>query len=242
MFTLAVALGWLMGDRPVPIRTLVVDDDFRVAHIHAASVERIEGFECVGEAHTAAEARAMIAEKQPELLILDVYLPDEDGISLLRGLAGSGSHPPDCIIITAARDVESVRAAMGLGAIYYLVKPFGFDQLRTQLEGYRRWRREIDAAPSGIEADQSMVDSLYDLRRPSSQARERNRLPPTMARIFALVQASTATLDASSVADQLGISRPTAQRYLTELERRGLVQLELAYGSTGRPVHRYRRS
>lgn len=229
-----------MAEQLPPIRTLVVDDDFRVAHIHAASVERIEGFRCIGEAHTAAEARAMIVEKQPELLILDVYLPDEDGISLLRSLAGSGSPAPDCIIITAARDVESVRAAMGLGAIYYLVKPFGFEQLRTQLEGYRRWRRELDVATRTAEADQSLVDSLYELRRPTSHPRDRNRLPPTMARIFALVQASSATLDASSVADQLGISRPTAQRYLTELERRGLVQLELAYGATGRPVHRYR--
>jgi response regulator of citrate/malate metabolism len=221
------------------IRTLVVDDDFRVARVHAASVERIDGFRCVGEAHTAAEARQLIQRESPDLLILDVYLPDEDGLSLLRSLTASGQDAPDCIVITAARDLDSVRTAIGLGAIYYLVKPFGFDRLREQLEGYRRWRNEI-AVASGIgEADQSVVDSLYELRRPAARPAPRVRLQPTMARIFELVSTATATMDASLIAGELGISRPTAQRYLTELERKGLLRLELEYGSAGRPVHRY---
>src|ERR1700710_1467383 len=99
------------------VRTLVVDDDFRVARIHATSVERIDGFVCIGQAHTAAEARELIEQEQPDLLILDIYLPDEDGLSLLRSLTGAGSAP-DCIFITAARDLGSVREAMGLGAVH----------------------------------------------------------------------------------------------------------------------------
>ena len=226
-----------------PIRTLVVDDDFRVAHIHAASVERIEGFSCVGQAHTAAEARQLIADLRPDLLILDIFLPDEDGLSLLRSLAGQGSTPPDCIVITAARDLDSVRAAIGLGAVYYLVKPFGFQQLKEQLEGYRRWRRQVAAAAVADEADQATVDSLYELRRPAAAGRlSKRQLPPTMARILEVVSGSAHPLDAAGVAAELGISRPTAQRYLTELDRRGLLRLELEYGTAGRPIHRYRKA
>lgn len=224
------------------IRTLVVDDDFRVARIHAASVERIEGFSCVGQAHTAAEARRLIAELRPDLLILDIFLPDEDGLSLLRSLAGQDGTPPDCIFITAARDLDSVRAAIGLGAVYYLVKPFGFQQLKEQLEGYRRWRRQVAAAAVTDEADQATVDSLYELRRPVPGRLAKHQLPPTMARILEVVSGSPSALDAAGVAGELGISRPTAQRYLTELDRRGLVRLELEYGTTGRPIHRYRRA
>ncbi len=108
------------------IRTLVVDDDYRVAHIHGASVERIDGFTCVGEAHSAAEARSAIAELNPDLLLLDVYLPDEDGLSLLRSLNVPGERTIDCILVTAARDVETVRTAFRIGVLRYLVKPFGF--------------------------------------------------------------------------------------------------------------------
>jgi response regulator of citrate/malate metabolism len=220
------------------IKTLVVDDDFRVARIHAASVERIDGFGCVGQAHTAAEARAAIAEQHPDLLILDIYLPDEDGITLLRSLTATMAPPPDTIFITAARDLDTVRAAIGLGSVYYLVKPFGFDQLRTQLESYRRWRGQL-TAPAG-EADQATVDALYNLRHAPPETRTgRPRLPPTMVAVLELITRSREPQSASGIAADLGISRPTAQRYLTELEKRGLVKLELEYGATGRPIHRF---
>ena len=138
------------------IRTLVVDDDFRVARIHASRVAKIEGYECVGEAHTAAEARDAVERLKPDLLLLDVYLPDEDGISLLRSLQSAGEKL-DAVMITAARDLETVRAAMRGGAVYYLVKPFGFEQLQTQLEAYRRWRQEASEAASEAERDQLLA-------------------------------------------------------------------------------------
>lgn len=217
------------------IRTLVVDDDFRVARIHASRVAKIEGYECVGEAHTAAEAREAVTRLKPDLLLLDVYLPDEDGISLLRSLQGAGEKL-DAVMITAARDLETVRAAMRGGAVYYLVKPFGFEQLQTQLEAYRRWRQE---AESRTVADQATVDQLFSLRQTAPPAKGPRRLPPTMQKVLDMVVHSTEPLGASEIAGSVGISRPTAQRYLSELERKGLVDLHLAYGSTGRPVNTY---
>lgn len=222
-----------------PIRTLVVDDDFRVARIHAVSVERIDGFVCVGQAHTAAQARTQIAQTHPDLLILDIYLPDEDGLHLLRSLTGAGAAP-DCIFITAARDLESVRCAMGLGAVYYLVKPFGFGQLKDKLERYRRWRAEVAGAGPDNEADQATVDSLYDMLREPGATAKPSLLPPTMARILQEVLDAQGAVGAMSVAARLGVSRPTAQRYLTELHRRGVLELELEYQSTGRPINLYR--
>ena len=220
------------------IPTLVVDDDYRVASIHAASVERVHGFHCVGEAHTAAEARTAIHDLEPELLLLDLHLPDEDGLSLLRSLKSGTGKAPDCIIVTAARDLQAVRTAMHLGAVYYLVKPFGFAQLRDQLEAYRRWREQVEG---GEQADQATVDTLYNLLRgPTADAATSAQLPPTMAKILHAVTAAPEPVSAADIARRLGLSRPTAQRYLADLERRALVELELEYGSAGRPVHRYR--
>lgn len=220
------------------IRTLVVDDDYRVARIHAASVARVPGFECVGEAHTAAEALAAVRELDPDLLLLDLYLPDEDGLSVMRSMAASGGKVPDCIVVTAARDIDAVRTAMQLGAVYYLVKPFGFGQLRDQLETYRRWREQVQRTG---EADQATVDSLYNLlRTPSSGASTRQQLQPTAAKVLAAVRSRPTSVSAVDVAESIGISRPTAQRHLNELVRRGVIRLDLAYGATGRPMHLYR--
>ena len=218
------------------IRTLVVDDDFRVAGIHAARVARVDGFECVGQAYSAAAAREAIARLNPDLLLLDVHLPDEDGLSLLRSLQAAGTQV-DCIIITAAQDLATVKSAMSSGAVYYLVKPFSFDRLRIQLEAYQRWRQELESAST---ANQATVDSLYNARSAGIRsAAPAPRLQPTMQKTLDHVRAAGGPVSAAEIADQLGISRPTAQRYLSALERKGLLILNLTYGSTGRPLNSY---
>ncbi|WP_284975071.1 response regulator [Arthrobacter sp. efr-133-TYG-104] len=218
------------------IKTLVVDDDFRVAGIHASRVDRVDGFECVGQVYTAASAREAISRLAPDLLLLDIHLPDEDGLSLLRSLQASG-NPVDCIIITAAQDLATVKSAMTSGAVYYLVKPFGFERLKTQLESYRKWRQELESASTG---NQATIDSLYNARsagiKPAAPA---PRLQPTMQKVFDAVRTAGGPISAAEIADQLGVSRPTAQRYLSSLERKGLLVLDLTYGTTGRPLNSY---
>jgi response regulator of citrate/malate metabolism len=221
------------------IRTLVVDDDFRVARAHAASVDRVEGFATVGQAHSCEQARERVIELQPDLLLLDLYLPDGHGLDLVRSLVELPLRPrPDFVVITAARDVESVRDAMQLGAMYYLVKPFGFTQLSEQLTAYRRLHEGLDEVEV---ANQQTVDALYGLLRgPLTRTADRRRMPPTMARVFEAVRTADGEVSASDVADRLGISRATAQRYLADMVRRGLIDLDLSYGAPGRPEHRYR--
>ena len=221
------------------IETLVVDDDFRVARVHAAAVDRIPGFTAVGVAHSAAEARRLIAEHHPQFLLLDIYLPDEDGLSLLRSLQDGEEPAPDALVVTAAQDLETVRGAIRSGAVYYLVKPFGFQQLRERLEAYRRWREQLGSA---TRADQATIDELYRALRTAPPARPGRRLPPTMQSVLTCVREADQPLSANDVAAQVGISRPTAQRYLSELERRRVVELVLEYGAPGRPSHLYRPS
>jgi response regulator of citrate/malate metabolism len=121
--------------------------------------------------------------------------------------------------------------------VYYLVKPFGFQQLREQLEAYRRWREQLDSA---TRADQATVDQLYRALRTAPAPRPGRRLPPTMHSVLNCVRDAEQPLSAQDIAARLGISRPTAQRYLTELERRRAIELVLEYGTPGRPSHLYR--
>jgi response regulator of citrate/malate metabolism len=222
------------------IRVLVVDDDYHVAHAHALSVTRVEGFTVVGEAHTGSEAAELVASGAPDLLLLDMYLPDFSGLELVRRLAAGGGDRvavPDFLLVTAARDIDSVRTAMQLGAFYYLVKPFTFAALREQLEAYRTWAERLGAEE---EADQQVVDTLFSLRGISPRRATATRaLQPTMARVLDIVTSAGAPIGASEVAEILGASRPTAQRYLASLVSKQLLDLDLSYGTTGRPEHRY---
>jgi response regulator of citrate/malate metabolism len=218
------------------IGTLIVEDDYHVAGIHTAYVRRVRGFSVAGHASTLASARAEIKRLAPALVLLDLYLPDGHGLDLVRDILEHRDRRPDFLVITAARDMASVRAAMQLGTVHYLVKPFSFAQLEERLIAYRDLHGRLAAIE---EAEQHEVDALYGLLRGPAPL-PKGQSGPTMARIRELLHAADDDLSAADIAGQMGISRSTAQRYLAELARQGKIELRLHYGATGRPEHRYR--
>ena len=221
------------------IRVLIVDDDYHVANIHTAYVERTDGFVVVGQAHTAAEARELTTSLHPDLVLMDIYLPDGNGLDVVRSLLEQ-PQPPDVIVISAARELDAVRTAMQLGAVHYLVKPFGYQVLGERLGAYRRLRQHMDELDGPPE--QADVDELFGLMRTPSTVTARpskGHSPQTLELVRNAVRGSAADISAAEVSDQVGVSRATAQRYLNYLERHGVVKLQLRYGTTGRPEHRY---
>ena len=218
------------------ISTLIVEDDYHVATIHAAYVRKVRGFAVAGHASTAAAARSEIRRLTPTLVLLDLYLPDGHGLDIVRETLSGKGHRPDFLVITAARDMATVRAAMQLGTVHYLVKPFSFAQLEQRLTAYRDLHGRLARTD---QAEQHEVDALYGLLRGPAPL-PKGHSGPTMARIRELLQESANDVSASDIAEQVGISRSTAQRYLAELARQGKIELHLHYGSAGRPEHRYR--
>ncbi|SDZ40134.1 two-component system, CitB family, response regulator [Amycolatopsis xylanica] len=213
------------------IRTLIVDDDFRVAGVHAGFVEEVPGFAVVGTAHTAAEARARVRELSPDLILLDVYLPDESGLVLLPELQ------TDTIVLSAATDGKSIRRAIGAGALNYLIKPFTTRQLSERLRSYARYRGLLtdDRVLNQDDVDRAFR-ALHEQDRaltPKGQSSATSRLVSDQLRNAAQ------PLSAAEVANELGMARATAQRYLTALAESGSVEMRLRYGATGRPEHEY---
>jgi response regulator of citrate/malate metabolism len=225
------------GDRSRgPISTLIVEDDYHVATIHAAYARKVHGFTVVGQASTLASARAEIKRLAPALVLLDLYLPDGNGLDLVRDVVEQTGQRPDFLVITAARDMASVRAAMQLGTVHYLVKPFSFAQLEERLIAFRDLHGRLERID---QAEQHEVDALYGLLRGPAPL-PKGQSGPTMARIRELLEEAADDVSASEIAEQVGISRSTAQRYLSELATQGKIELRLHYGATGRPEHRYR--
>jgi two-component system CitB family response regulator len=213
------------------IRVLVVEDDFRVAQVHVAFTGQVAGFTVVGTAGTAAQAREHIAEHRPHLLLLDIYLPDESGLDLLRDTEA------DAIVLTAASDAGSVRRALRRGALNYLVKPFTAEQLAERLGAYARYRGYLgrDRQLSQEDIDRS-VRLLHDGDR---HAAPKGQSPVTIRLVADALRDTSAPCSAAEIAGQLGIARATAQRYLAALAQDGVVDMNLRYGSTGRPEHLY---
>lgn len=220
------------------IRTLVVDDDYMAASVHRSYVERVHGFEVVGEAHTGAETLELARRLRPDLILLDIYLPDMSGLDVLRALRERGEPAVDVIAITSAKDVDTLRHAMQGGVIHYLVKPFFFDTFRERLEKYAALHSRMSRVR---QADQLEIDRLYSLLRPQGATElPKGISAPTLALVLEVVSGANEEVTAADVADRAGISRGTARRYLEFLASSGSVELALRYGSTGRPEHLYR--
>ncbi|MEU6084161.1 response regulator [Streptomyces sp. NPDC047108] len=220
------------------LRVLVVDDDFMVARLHSVCVDRAPGFRTAGVAHTGAEAVARAAELNPDLVLLDLYLPDAPGLDVLRRIREARPRT-DFLVISAATDAETVREAQRAGVVNYLIKPFEQAELRARLRHYRAAHVAMAGAPDTAQSD---VDRLFP-------APERGRgaapLPkglsaPTAALVETALRArAPEDLSASECAADTGLSRVSARRYLEHFAEAGRAEVHLKYGTTGRPERRY---
>jgi response regulator of citrate/malate metabolism len=218
------------------IDVLVVDDDFMVAEVHAKFVNGTPGFHTVGVARTGADALRMVDELQPQLILLDVHLPDISGLEVL-GRLRAGKHLVGVFVVTAESDMDAVREALHGGALQYLVKPFTQEELRSRLDHVKS---TLDRLTSG-RADQQQIDRAFGV---PPAATHTEPLPKGLsAETIVLVRdivADTAEVSASECGEAVGISRVSARRYLEHLVAKGEVEVRLKYGTAGRPERRYR--
>jgi response regulator of citrate/malate metabolism len=209
------------------LTVLVVEDDFRVANMHAGIIEALPGFTVAEIANTLAAARRA---EPVDLALVDVYLPDGSGIDLIRELRS------DSIILSAATETDTIRAAMAAGALSYLVKPFAPTELAARLAGYARYRRILSGSPLG----QADVDAALDALRPRIAAQVSPAAPsPTKDLVLQALAAADGPMSAAEVAAAIGVSRATAQRYLAGLATTDDVKVGLRYGTTGRPEQEF---
>lgn len=216
---------------------LVVDDDFMVAEIHRRFVDQIDGFRAVGVARTGAEALTAARELRPDLILLDVYLPDMTGLDVLQRLRSEGNRV-GVIMITAARELDTVSGALDGGAADYLIKPFEFPQLQAKIQAFATRAAALESAGG---ADQSLIDSLFG--GPSGGPSAPKVLPKGLGaetgELVITAVREAGEVSAAECADLVGISRVSARRYLEHFLSTGTVELRLQYG-VGRPERRYR--
>jgi response regulator of citrate/malate metabolism len=215
------------------IEVLIVDDDFMVARIHQGFVQRTPGFTVTGVAHTGAQALVEAERLQPDLVLLDVYLPDVSGLDLLGALREAAPEV-DVLVISAAREAEAVRRALRGGIVHYLMKPFSYDDLRVRLEHYQR----AYASMAGERTDQADIDRVFGIAG-ADRSLPKGLSAETLRLVEAALQRETGDVSAAEAASLLGISRVSARRYLEHLAETGRVEVSLRYGEVGRPERRY---
>ncbi|NYE06410.1 two-component system CitB family response regulator [Bacillus niacini] len=225
------------------IEVLIVEDDLRIAEIQKRFLEQIEGFQTVGIAASYLEAKTLLDILQPDLLLLDVYFPDMNGIDLLKETKQQ-SKQMDVIMITATKEINRVQEAISIGVFDYIIKPVVFDRFRQSLLRFKEYHGNLlQLGKDNTHVTQQQVDKL--LRKVADGAgNEKSYLPKgidplTLEKVMEVLGKVEYGLTAESVAKEIGVSRTTARRYLEHLVYNESIEADLSYGTVGRPERVY---
>lgn len=228
------------------IRIVIAEDDLQIAEIQKRFLQRIDNVELVGVAHGLEEAEDLVDVLQPELLLLDIQFPTGTGLDLLRKMRASGSKV-DVVLITAAKEVGTLRATLHGGVFDYIIKPLVFERLKETLDNYQKHLNTLQYMAQFAQSD---VDNLMP-RGGSTDHQEdvklaEKRLPKgidglTLETVQKVFRSDDRPLSAEEVGELIGASRTTARRYLEYLVSNEELHAEVSYGTVGRPERRYRR-
>ncbi|UJF33444.1 response regulator [Paenibacillus hexagrammi] len=227
------------------IEVLIIEDDVKIAEINRRFIEKVEGFRVVGIATDDGQAKEQLDILQPQLVMLDVFFPGGSGLELLSYIR-QHYRDMDVIMITAAKEIDTVKEAVRCGAFDYIIKPLIFNRLQETLLRYLDFHREIYRLHGSGMVDQSDVDRLLSGSGRKEHRAEVPLLPKgidklTLDKIIQAISAAEGGMTAEQIAKEIGASRSTGRRYLEHLVSSGEVFADLNYGVVGRPERVYRK-
>lgn len=216
------------------ISIFIVEDDPMVLEVNKGFLNRLTGFSLIGEAQTYEDAYKQIVKSKPNLVLLDMYLPDRPGIELLQKIRQE-QLPCDVIMITAARDAKTVQDVIRMGAFDYLIKPFRFERFQTALQNYINTQKKLRSSATIKQED---VDEWFGHKlEDASLPKGLNDL--TMKQILDGLIDNNGPITSEQLAQNVGMARVTVRKYLDFLAGKGKVHIDLKYGTVGRPTKYY---
>ncbi|WP_028595015.1 response regulator [Paenibacillus assamensis] len=221
-------------------RVLLIEDDPMVQEVNRQFVENVTGFRVEGIAGNGVEGLKLVRDLEPDLVFLDMFMPVQDGVETLRQIRAE-ALPVDVIVVTAAKDLPTVKNIMQKGVFDYVIKPFKFERIAAALEQYRAYRQALheERHITQAELDAILRSTTTGFVLDAGATLPKGLQSSTMRQVIHLLQHQRSFLTAEEVADGVGLARVTARRYLEYLVQSGSVRLDIRYGSVGRPVNRY---
>jgi len=195
-------------EAPVPLRLLVVDDHEVVRQGLVALLERREAFQVVAEAGTVAESIEQARRHQPDIVIMDVRLPDGSGIEACRAIR---AELPDTrvVMLTSYPDEEAVLSAIVAGASGYLLKQIRGRDLVAALETVGRGGSLLDPAVT-----ERVLERIRRIASGTSESDEISQLTSQERKILLLVAEGKTNKE---IASEIFLSDKTVKNYVSSI-------------------------
>lgn len=227
------------------IQVMIIEDDETTINIYKKFIQKVEGFQIVASACTGKQAMDLLHVFTPDLILLDVHLPDIKGTDLLWDIRQE-AREVDVIMITAANDVSTVSESIRGGAFSYMMKPIMINQFLSTLEQYKKTKEKL--SHSAV-MEQDDINRFFGMKGDSSRTirEEEEELPKgidkhTLKKVRAQISAAAGSVNAEETAQAIGASNSTVRRYLEYLVSREEAEVDIMYGTIGRPERRYRKT
>src|SRR5699024_2294655 len=224
------------------IKILIAEDDYRVAEIHEQFLNQISGIELIGKTRDASATLEILHQKDVELLLLDIYLPDELGTSLIPKLRKI-KPDMDIIMITAGTDRRLLEESIRQGVFYYMIKPLKASKFVNVIQDYIEKRRLLKEHKK---ISQSLVDAYFSDKKKQKDIQEdvQETLPKgidllTLKKVKNIIKEERQGITAELMGEKMGASRTTARRYLEYLMSTGNIAADIEYGVIGRSERKY---
>ena len=211
------------------MRVLIIEDDSMVAMIHKEYFNRKEIDFTLDHASSLKEAELYLESNIPDLVVLDNYLSDGKGVSILSKLK---KYP--VVMITAANDIQTVEAALSSGVVDYLVKPFTYERFSQAIDKVLNFKSLM----SKENVNQEMLDDYLSTTKEHEDVEE---LPKglskiTLKKIVENLLSRNEGFNTQQIADGLDISRITVRKYLNYMVNMSVLSEDAEYSTSGRPV------
>jgi len=247
-------------------RIAIVEDDPMVAKIHEQFLTSFEELQLVKVLSKGKEARDWLLRNEVDLIILDLFIPELNGLEVLLALRQSKKEV-EVIVVSAAKEKATIEEARRLGAFDYLIKPFNFNRLAASLEVFmdrkkqlkndeiltqKRLDKFLSFSPttlSNTPHGKSVKEAFTDIGSEENPALPEGILQvedtkgiqkETLHYIVEYLMLLKDGKSAGEIAENLELGRVTIRRYLEYLYEQGMVTMSIEYGSVGRPKYLYR--
>lgn len=222
------------------IKVLIVEDDPMVAEINKRYLQDVKGFHLSGLVHTVKDAVEFLKKQEIELILLDVYMPGENGLLLLKYIREHHLEI-DVILITAASEKDKIQSALRYGAVDYLIKPFEFERFQQALMTYQdKYKffasndvlKQEDLDDRILSTEQKLIEEpIIDLPKGLTSS--------TLQVVMDVIKTKgNDPFSTDDISESTFISRVSVRKYLKFLTQLGVLKESLTYG-IGRPVYLY---
>ncbi len=226
------------------IKTMIVEDDPMVRQINSKFLNKVKGFSLLKAATNLSEAKEFLENNTVDLILLDVFLPNENGIDLLKWLR-KNEILSDVILITADKSIDRIKDAFRYGVVDYLIKPFTFERFHEALDIFKE---RLDSFNNSETIEQSELDKLILSNKNKDSIEEESKFSLEKGFNKYTYNAIANELDniteeyftTEELSEKLGIAKVTVRKYLDYMSKQGELVKIIEYGKVGRPLYKYK--